>query len=205
MVAVFGVLALVLLIAVVFGTIATVRTVRAVRRGVERTGAQARRVVEETTLKAKKYGQPGALGELASLRLDLRDSMIGTRQALESGVAADPSLAEALALLNRLREHAHTLDDELRLLEREPDKGRIAARLPELRQRTERVTHSADSLRWAAQDRARQFDDDDLAALGRQIEVEAGALRHWVPTEVEAPDSAAVRSELGRGRSRNRR
>ncbi|MGW7005025.1 hypothetical protein ACWGCW_20005 [Streptomyces sp. NPDC054933] len=205
MVAVFGVLALVLLAAVVFGTIATVRTVRAVRRGVERTSAQARRVVEETTLKAKKYGQPGALGELASLRLDLRNSIIGTRQALESGAADDPSLEEALALLNRLREHAHILDDELRLLEREPDKGRIAARLPELRQRTERVTHSADSLRWAAQDRARQFDDDDLAALGREIEVEAEALRHWVPTEVEAPDSPAVRSELGRGRSRNRR
>ncbi|MEU1625128.1 hypothetical protein ABZ746_07290 [Streptomyces sp. NPDC020096] len=205
MVAVFGVLALVLLAAVVFGTIATVRTVRAVRRGVERTSAQARRVVEETTLKAKKYGQPGALGELASLRLALRNSMIGTRQALESGAADDPSLEEALALLNRLRGHAHILDDELRLLEREPDKGRIAARLPELRQRTERVTHSADSLRWAAQDRARQFDDDDLAALGREIEVEAEALRHWVPTEVEAPDNPAVRSELGRGRSRNRR
>ncbi|MDF3288232.1 MULTISPECIES: hypothetical protein [Streptomyces] len=193
MVAVFGVLALVLLAAVVLGVVATVKTARAVRRGVERTSAQARRVVEETTLKAKKYGQPGALGELASLRLELRESMIGTRQALEAGVTDDPALREALSLLGRLREHAHALDDELRLLEREPDKGRITARLPELRQRTERVTHSADSLRWAAQDRARQFGDDELAALGREIEVEAGALRHWAPTEVEAP----ARSELG--------
>jgi hypothetical protein len=201
MVAVFGVLALVLLAAVVLGVVATVKTVRAVRRGVERTSAQARRVVEETTLKAKKYGQPGALGELASLRLELRESMIGTRQALEAGVAADPALSEALGLLDRLREHAHCLDDELRLLEREPDRGRIAARLPELRQRTERVTHSADSLRWAAQDRARQFGDDELAALGREIELEAGALRHWVPTEVDAQ----ARSELDQGRSRGRR
>ncbi len=201
MVAVFGVLALVLLAAVVLGVVTTVKTVRAVRRGVERTSAQARRVVEETTLKAKKYGQPGVLGELASLRLELRESMIGTREALEAGVGDDPALREALSLLNRLREHAHALDDELRLLEREPDKGRVTARLPELRQRTERVTHCADSLRWAAQDRARQFGEDELAALGRQIEVEAGALRHWVPTEVEAP----ARSEPGRIRSRDRR
>ncbi len=85
--------------------------------------------------------------------------------------------------MDRLRKHAHDLDDELRLMEREPDKVRIATRLPGLRERADRITHSADSLRWAAQDRARQFDDDDLASLGRQIEVEAGALRHWVPAE----------------------
>jgi hypothetical protein len=180
--AVLSVIALIMLLGAVLGTIAVVKTVRAVGRHVDRTRVQARRVVEETTLKAKSV-QPGALGELAALRLELRTSMTGTRQALESGVAGDPSLKEALELLDRLRLHAQALDDELRLMEREPDKARIVARLPELRERAGRVTHSADSLRWAAQDRARQFDDDDLAALGRQIEVEAGALRHWVPAE----------------------
>ncbi len=184
--AVFGLIALFMLAAVVVGVIAVVKTTQAVRRGVERTSIQARRVVEETTLKARRV-QPGAAGELAGLRLELRTSMIDTRQALEAGAPADPSLKEALTLLDRLREHAHALDEELRLMEREPDKGRIAARLPELRERAGRVTHSADSLRWAAQDRARQFDDDDLAALGRQIEVEAGALRHWVPAEPPTP------------------
>ncbi|MDI5964807.1 hypothetical protein [Streptantibioticus silvisoli] len=181
--AVLGVIALFMIVAVSVGTFLLVKAARAVQRGVERTSVQARRVVEETTLKAKRV-QPGPAGQLAALRLELRTSMVDTRHALESGIPADPSLTEALALLERLRAHAHALDDELRLLEREPDRTRLAARLPELRERTGRVTHSADSLRWAAQDRARQFDDDDLAALGRQIEVEAGALRHWVPTDL---------------------
>jgi hypothetical protein len=97
-----------------------------------------------------------------------------------------------MGLLTRLRSHAKQLDAELRLLEREPDRERLTARLPELEERTRRITHSADSLRWAAQDRARQFADDDLAALGRDIDVEAGALRHWTqaapaPTPAAAP------------------
>ncbi|AEW93990.1 MULTISPECIES: MerR family transcriptional regulator [Streptomycetaceae] len=182
--AVAGVIALVFLLLVAAGTVAAVRTVRAVRRGVERTGAQARRMVEETTLRARR-AQPGAAGEVAALRLRLRTSVVATREALESGASADPSLKEALGLLERLRHHAHALDDELRTLEREPDRARLAARLPELRERTSRLTHSADSLRWAAQDRARRHADDDLTALGRQIEVEAAALRHWLPAEPE--------------------
>ncbi len=182
--AILGVTALILLIGAALGVFLMVKTVRAVRRGVERTSVQARRVVEETALKARRV-QPGPAGELAALRLRLRVSMTGTRQALESGVTGDPTLREAIVLLDRLGVHAHALDDELRLLEREPDRARTAGRLPELRERAERVAHSADSLRWAAQDRARKFDDDELAALGRQIEVEAGALRHWVPAEAD--------------------
>lgn len=198
---VLGVIALLVLVAGVLGAIAVVKAVRVVRRGMERTGVQARRVVEETTLKARRAA-PGALGELAGLRLALRSSMTDTRLALESGAGADPSLKDALVLLDRLRQYAHALDDELRLMEHEPDRGRIAARLPELRERAERVTHSADSLRWAAQDRARQFDDDDLAALGREIEVEAGALRHWIPAE---PTKDAIDGADGRRPRTDRR
>lgn len=176
---------------VTLGVVATVRTVRAVKRGVERTGLQARRMVEDTTLRARSIAQPGPVGRLAELRLALRTSIVSTGEALESDAAADPSLAEAVGLLARLRGHAKQLDAELRLLEREPDRERIAARLPELEERTRRITRSADSLRWAAQDRARQFAHDDLAALGRDIEVEAGALRHWTPT---APPAAAPSS-----------
>lgn len=186
-----GVITLFVLLAAVLGVVVVVKATRAVRRGVERTGVRARRVVEETTLRARR-AQPGVAGEVAALRLELRGSMISTRQALESGATGDSSLQEALGLLGRLREHAHALDEEMRLMEREPDRGRIAERLPGLRERTDRITHSANSLRWAAQDRARQLEDDDLTALGRQIEVEAGALRHWVPTEppgrIEPPE-----------------
>jgi hypothetical protein len=186
------VLLLLFLTFVTLGVVASVRTVRAVRRGVARGKAQARRALEDTQLKARRYTMPGVAGELAQLRLDLRTSIDSTFRALDDGRADDPSLSEAAGLLARLNDHARTLDGELKMLEREPDKTRIAQRLPHLTERTRRITHSADSLRWAAQDRARQFADDDLAALSHQIDIESSALRHWAP---EPPPKLSPSSE----------
>jgi hypothetical protein len=174
-----GVLSLFFLLVVTFGVIAAVRVVRAVERGVERTGSQIRRTVEETALRARS-AQPGPVGELARRRLELRSSIDGTRRALEEGATRDPSLREAIGLLDRLHEHARHLDGELRLLmEREPEKARAQARLPEMRERVARIKESADSLRFAAQDRARGYDAEGLSSLEDQIQLETGALRHW--------------------------
>ncbi|MCH6160242.1 hypothetical protein [Streptomyces marispadix] len=176
---VIGVLALFFVLSVVLGVFVAVRTVRAVQRGVERTGTQVRRTVEETALRARS-AQPGPVGELARQRLELRSSIDGTRRALESDVTRDPSLQEALGLLNRLHEHARQLDGEMRLLmDREPDKARARSLLPELRERVATIKESADSLRFAAQDRASRLDAEGLAPLREQIEIESGALRHW--------------------------
>jgi hypothetical protein len=176
---VIGVLALLFVLFVTFGVIVAVRAGRAVQRGVERTGTQVRRTVEETALRAKS-AQPGPVGELARKRLELRSTIDGTRRALESDVSRDPSLQEALGLLNRLHEHARQLDGEMRLLmDREPDKARTADRMPEVRERVARIKESADSLRFAAQDRASRHDAEGLDALREQIEIESGALRHW--------------------------
>ncbi|WP_199185871.1 hypothetical protein [Streptomyces carminius] len=189
---VIGLVALLVVLFVTVGTIAAVKTARAVKRGVERAGVQARRTVEDTALKARG-AQPGPVGELARLRLELRSSLDSTRRALETGMRHDPSLSESAGLLDRLDEHARQLDGELRLLmDREPDRSRIAARLPEARERAQRIRSSADSLRFAAQDRAQRYDEDELAALSQQIELEAGALRHWtepdtVPGTAPAP------------------
>ncbi|MEU2131021.1 hypothetical protein [Streptomyces sp. NPDC018352] len=171
---------------VALGVYAGVKAVGAAKRGVDRTISQARRTVEETTLRAKSYGQTGVGGELAQLRLALRTSMRATQEALRAGVAEDASLSESLGLFQRLSVHGRELDDELKKLEREPDRATVASMLPSLKQRTERITHSADSLRWAARDRARRFSDDSLDALNAQIDVEAGALRHWT-AETDEP------------------
>jgi hypothetical protein len=177
-----GVIALLFFLAfATLAVVAAVRTVRAVKHGVERGSAQARRLVEDNRLRARGYALPGAAGELARLRLDLRQSLDATFAALAVRRAEDASLTEATALLARLNDHARALDGELRLLEREPDRNRLAARLPDLAERTHRITHSADSLRWAAHDRAHRFAGDELAALARDIELESGALRHWAP------------------------
>ncbi|MFE9117727.1 hypothetical protein [Streptomyces sp. NPDC007172] len=184
------IMALLFVAFVALGVYVTVKVVGAAKRGVEHTVTQARRTVEDTTLRARSVGQPGVAGQLAQLRLSLRTSMRATQEALQARLAEDASLRESLALFERLSGHGHELDDELRRLEREPDKRKIADRMPELRERTERITHSADSLRWAARDRARQFADDDLSSLSQQIEMESGALRDWSvkgPTTGERP------------------
>ncbi|OIJ90885.1 hypothetical protein [Streptomyces colonosanans] len=200
--AVLTVVALLFVLCVVLGAYATVKAIGAAKRGVDRTIAQARRTVEDTTLRAKTFAQPGPVGEVAQLRLKLRTTMRATQDALHAGVTEDESLKESLDLFKRLSAHGFELDAELKRLEAEPDRSTMASRLPGLRERTERITQSADSLRWAAHDRARRFAEDDLDALSAQIDVEAGALRHWVtdaPTvsapswpEAPTPETAAA-------------
>ncbi|GLF93754.1 hypothetical protein [Streptomyces yaizuensis] len=185
--AVISILALLFIAMVVLGVYATSKAVKAAKRGVERTVTQARRTVEDTTLRAKSYGQGGAAAELAQLRLKLRTSMRATQDALQAGAEQDASLSESLVLFERLSAHGHELDDELKRLEREPDRASVSSRLPVLRERIERITHSAESLRWAARDRARRFADDELDLLSEQIDMEAGALRHWADPESD-PD-----------------
>ncbi|MFJ5232108.1 hypothetical protein ACIQBJ_19700 [Kitasatospora sp. NPDC088391] len=185
LVALFGVALLVMAV------VGTVKAAKAVAAKVERHGANAQRAVENATLKAKSFAKPGEQGRIAALRLSLRTALDSTRQVLQSGLPQDGQLGDALQLLGRLDSHAAELDAELRLLEREPANDRIAAKLPELRERTERITHSADSLRWAAQDRMRRFADDELSRLSQECQDEAGALRHWTPAEPAADRGAA--------------
>lgn len=135
---VIAVVALLFVLLVVLGVYATVKAVGAAKRAADRTITQARRTVEDHTLRAKSFAQPGPVGELAQLRLKLRTSMRATQDALHAGVAEDESLKESLGLFERLSAHGHELDDELRRLESEPDRSTLAERLPALRERTER-------------------------------------------------------------------
>ncbi|MFB7776676.1 hypothetical protein [Streptomyces bauhiniae] len=197
--AVITVFAVLFVLLVVLGTYATVKAVGAAKRSVDRTIAQGRRTVEDHTLRAKSLTRPGPAGEVAQLRLTLRTSMRATQDALHAGPAEDASLKESLGLFERLSVHGRELDVVLRHLESEPDRATLTARLPELRTRTERITASADSLRWAARDRASRFAEDDLDALSSQIDIEAGALRHWTtasaPTTAPWPEAPAAGDE----------
>ncbi|MER7898095.1 hypothetical protein ABTX62_18805 [Streptomyces sp. NPDC096046] len=187
--AVIAVFALLFVLLVGLGVYATVKALGAAKRGVDRGITQARRTVEDHTLRARSFVQPGAAGEVAQLRLKLRTSMRATQEVLHAAVAEDESLKESVGLFERLSAHGHELDDELKRLESEPDRTALAERLPELRERTERVTHSADSLRWAARDRAGRFAEDDLDSLSAQIDLESGALRHWTAPEPQSASS----------------
>ncbi|MFD7729945.1 hypothetical protein ACFV6F_06135 [Kitasatospora phosalacinea] len=191
LVALFGVTLLVMAV------VGTVKAAKAVAAKVDRHSANAQRAVENAALKAKSIARPGEQGRIAALRLSLRTALDSTRQVLQSGLPQDGQLGDALQLLTRLDSHAAELDAELRMLEREPMSSRVAAKLPELRERVERITHSADSLRWAAQDRMRRFADDELARLGKECQDEAGALRHWTPAEPAAEDTDFQKDSQG--------
>ncbi|MEV7078048.1 hypothetical protein AB0N88_05830 [Streptomyces sp. NPDC093516] len=190
--AVIAVFALLFVLLVALGAYATVKAVGAAKRGVDRGLTQARRTVEDHTLRAKSFAQPGAAGELAQLRLKLRTSMRATQDALNAAVVEDESVKESIGLFERLSVHGHELDGELKRLESEPDRTALRERLPQLRERTERITQSADALRWAVRDRARRFAGDDLDTLSAQIDVEAGALRHWTTTDARSASAAAA-------------
>ncbi|MFD3729198.1 hypothetical protein [Streptomyces sp. NPDC058671] len=181
--AIITIMALLFLSFVALGVFVTVKAAKAAKRGVDRTLDQARRTVEDTTLRAKSFGQTGVAGELARLRLSLRTSMRATQEALQAGVGQDASLKESLDLFHRLSGHGLELDDDLKRLEREPERAYVSGQLPELTARTERITSSADALRRAARERALKFAEDDLSSLSAQIDVEAGALRHWTDPE----------------------
>lgn len=200
--AVLLIVALLFVAFVALGVYVSVKAVRAAKRGVDRTITQARRTVEDTTLRAKSLGQTGVTAELAQLRLTLRTSMRATQEALRANEAEDASLSESLSLFQRLSVYGHELDDELRRLERDPDRATIAQRLPELRDRTERITKSADSLRWAARDRARKFSEDELTLLSEQIDVESGALRHWSAVEPTPEATGEATGEAWSGANR---
>ncbi|MFI6038883.1 hypothetical protein ACIBBD_33075 [Streptomyces sp. NPDC051315] len=200
--AVIAVFALLFVLFLALGAYATVKAVGAAKRSVDRTITTARRTVEDHTLRAKSFAHLGPAGEIAQLRLKLRTSMRATQDALQAGAAEDASLKESLGLFQRLSAHGHELDDELKRLESEPDRTTLAERLPTLRERTERITASADALRWAARDRAHRFADEELDALSAQIDVEAGALRHWTTPEPAPtqswPEAPATDSADGR-------
>ncbi|MFJ9035850.1 hypothetical protein ACIRF8_04590 [Streptomyces sp. NPDC102406] len=192
--AVLVIVALIFILCVVLGAYATVKVVGAAKRGVDRTVGQARRAVEDTTLRARSFAQPGTASELAHLRLKLRTSMRATQDSLHARVSDDPSLKESLGLFQRLSAHGHELDDELKRLESEPDKAHVRSLLPQMKARTEQITASADALRHAARDRADRFAGDDLDALSAQIDLEAGALRHWT-----TPDAAPTAPPAAEG------
>ncbi len=193
--AVITVIALLFLLFVVLGAYATVKVIGAAKRGVDRTisrpAARSRTppcVPRPSLSRARRGRSP----------LTLRTSMRATQDA-PAPRRGRGRVPEGVPGAVRATQCARARAG--RRAEAPGERSRTRGRSPrgsELRERTERITQSADSLRWAARDRARRFAADDLDSLSEQIDVEAGALRHWTtepgPTaswpEAPVPDMA---------------
>jgi hypothetical protein len=150
-------------------TVLVVRsTVRAVRRRILRLRDRAQLV-------ARAYGV-GPQAEVARLRRELERSLAGARQALAAAQAVQAPVGDVPSLLARLELAARSVDGELRMLEPQPDRHRVAAQLDGPRSRVEIIATSAaqlvDGLLHAA-----GHDTAELTLLQTACAIEADALR----------------------------
>ena len=142
--------------------------VRGLHRRARSAGDRARVLVRAHGL--------GPLAEVARVRREVARSLAGARRALDAAQAVRSPVGDVPSLLARLELAAHSVDAELRMLEAQPNRMRISARLPAVRSRAEAISSSAarlvDGLLAAA-----GRDVDELSLLQASCAIEADALR----------------------------
>jgi hypothetical protein len=180
---------LAVLAAVAFCSCAVVLVVRSTVRGVRR---RLLRLRDRAQLVARAHGV-GSQAEVARLRRELQRSLSGARHALAAARAVHAPVGDVPSLLARLELAARSVDGELRMLESQPDRDRVAAQLDGPRSRVEIITTSAaqlvDGLLHAA-----GHDTAELTLLQTACAIEADALRSLVRPRRTAPAAGRTTS-----------
>ena len=166
----------ILLLALVVSCLLGASTYFALRALVRRVKVRVSRASDRLRLSATAHGH-GPRAEVARLRLELGRAVLAARQVVETGRKAGWSLGDAPSLVRRLSSVAESVDSELRALETERDPSRLRSSLPAARARVGGIVEPATSLREALLDRARQCDQDELARLRQDCDIESAALR----------------------------
>jgi hypothetical protein len=134
---------------------------------------------EAAVLRARAHGV-GPAAEVARLRRDLDRSLGGARRALAAARTVQAPVGDVPSLLARLELAARAVDGELRMLESQPDRTRLAKGLAAARARADLVTTSASDLVDGLL-HASGHQDDELSLLQAACAVEAEALRSSRP------------------------
>jgi hypothetical protein len=145
------------------------------RRLVLAASSRARAVSGQAAL-VLRASSVGPLGEAARLRHEMTRAVKGVRRALRAARAVDAPEGDVASLLARLELAAHEVDGELRMLEGQHDRRRVAAALAGPRTRARAVIDAAGDLvdaLLAGADRAAS----DLSLLQVECSIEADALR----------------------------
>ena len=108
-----------------FCSCAVVLVVRSTVRAVRRRLLGLR---EAALLRARSHGV-GPAAEVARLRRDMERSLGGARRALAAAQTVRAPVGDVRSLLARLELAARAVDGELRMLESQPDRSRLAAGL----------------------------------------------------------------------------
>ncbi len=123
--------------------VATVIAIWVVVRRLRRSAAVGRGL-----LQLKAQGLPaGPARELAELRLSLRSATDYTTNSVALAERSGRPVGDLPALVRRLAGLCAELDEQLRLLEWEPDHARLRAALPVARKRTKQVEATATRIR----------------------------------------------------------
>ena len=130
---------------------------------------------DAAVLRARAHGV-GPAAEVARLRREMERSVGGARRALAAAQAVQAPVGDVRSLLARLELAARAVDGELRMLESQPDRARLAAGLEGVRVRAGLVATSAAELVDGLL-RASGHRDDELSLLHAACALEAEALR----------------------------
>lgn len=159
-----------------FCSCAAVLVIRAMTRALRR---QATRLRDRAQLVARAHGV-GPRADVARLRREMEHSLAGARRALAAAQAVGAPVGDVRSLLARLELAARSVDAELRVLEAQPDRSRVAAQVDGPRSRAGVITTSCallvDGLLHAA-----GHDAAELALVQAACSIEADALRATAP------------------------
>ncbi|MGI8612714.1 MAG: hypothetical protein ACR2KL_02005 [Nocardioidaceae bacterium] len=165
-------IAVVLLVLFLSATITVWVVVRRLRRSA---------LVARGLLQLKAQGLPPGPGqELAALRLSLRRATDDTVSSVALAEHAGRPVGDLPMLVQRLVSLSSDLDQQLRLLEREPDPVRLRVVLPTAKDRTTEVTATATRIRSTLDQFEAAETGGEIAALTVDVETEVTALQAGV-------------------------
>lgn len=160
-------IALVLLLIVAFVVWRVVRRVR-------RSG-----LLERGLLMARAQGLASGPGrDIAALRLRLDAGIQATTQALTRSTAEMPA-SDLAGVLDGLRREAATVDDDLRLLEHDPDQARQREGLRVYRYEVDELLTAAGRVRDAVSRTATMNRNAELRALTAQVDEQVSTLEQY--------------------------
>ena len=146
-----------------------------VQRVVRAARSRLLEVRDRAQLAARAHGV-GPAAEVARLRREMERSLSGARRALAAARAVHAPVGDVRSLLGRLELAARSVDGELKMLESQPDRSRVAAQLVGPRARAEVIISSAAQLVDGLLNAA-GHDADELSLLQAACALEADALR----------------------------
>jgi hypothetical protein len=155
-----------------FCSCAVVLVARSTARAVRRRLLVLR---DAAALRARAHGI-GPAAEVARLRREMERSVGGARRAFAAAQAVQAPVGDVRSLLARLELAARAVDGELRMLESQPERARLAAGLEGARVKAGLVTTSAAELVDGLL-QASGHHDDELSLLHAACALEAEALR----------------------------